>query len=288
MKLKRWIQCAMVASLVAVGGMANAEKLVFSDGLSLDLGPNTYVVSAKDTYFGKKFSKAVDSDKMFTSLFDEKEALDEIQKQKGAVPLLPDAEKNKAYLKTMSDIFKSASFHQVSYKEGDTWYQAMVMEGLVTKEQLTNWISYHKELLAFNISKLEKEKANPKTIETLKANLDKLNRDFQKDKPVTVEQMNKIMQTIANLKMGDDAWESKEVMISEKKGIVGNSKDPYVLTESKDTFSNGHMFLPLYVKALMVEKKEGYFGVSFVMDQPSGKRISKIIDKAMKGAHYEK
>lgn len=71
MKVKHWTCCVLTAALLSVGGMAQAEKLVLPDGLSLDLGANTYVVSGKNTYMGKKLGYVLDGKKPYDRFYED-------------------------------------------------------------------------------------------------------------------------------------------------------------------------------------------------------------------------
>lgn len=289
MKVKHWTCCVLTAALLSVGGMAQAEKLVLPDGLSLDLGANTYVVSGKNTYMGKKLGYVLDGKKPYDRFYEDyKKAVGEVQNEKGPAILLPDDAKNKKYLQLTGELFKNFSVHQVNLKEEGSWYQAILVEGTVTKEQLESMTAYSKELAQYNISKLEKEKADPKLIQFYKDQLAEIDKKDGKKKKYSAQELEQVIRTsLQQIKEGS-FWDFKIYSIDEKNGTVGKEKNEYSIGDVRLALIHDGFYMPLYEKAITVESKDTIHFALFIMDHPSGKKISKIVDKAMKGATYEK
>lgn len=289
MKVKHWTCCVLTAALLSVGGMAQAEKLVLSDGLSLDLGANTYVVSGKNTYFGKQIAKNMENADFISTLYARMmQVNEETNSRKGTIVFLPDEEKTKKFSQTMLDLMKTSHMYQVNLKEEGTWYQAMVMEGNITNEQLDFIQDYSKELVKYNISKLEKEKGDPELIKLLKEELKELEQGGLKSKVHSVEELNQRLGFSQKFMPDKMAWNYKVYSAQEKTGTLGKDKKEYALLEVRKTMTRGDFELPTCDTSLIITSKEGIHFIVFMMDQPSGKRISKIVDKAMKGATYEK
>lgn len=289
MNIKRWTCCALTAALLTVGGMAQAEKLVLSDGLSLDLGANTYVVSGKNTYMGKLMAKDMErtdiASIMYTKLM---EINEETRSKNGTVVFLPDEEKTKKFSQTMLELMKTSHMYQVNLKEEGTWYQAIAMEMKLTNEQLDFIQDYSKELVKYNISKLEKEKGDPELIKLLKEELKELEKGGLKSKSHSVEELNQRLGFAQKFMPGEMSWNHKVQSMKEKTGTLGKDKKEYTLLEIRKTMTRGDFEIPTCDTSIIITSKEGIHLIVFMMDQPSGKRISKIVDKAMKGATYEK
>lgn len=176
----------------------------------------------------------------------------------------------------------------MNLKEEGSWYQAILVEGTVTKEQLESMTAYSKELAQYNISKLEKEKADPKLIQFYKDQLAEIDKKDGKKKKYSAQELEQVIRTsLQQIKEGS-FWDFKIYSIDEKNGTVGKEKNEYSIGDVRLALIHDGFYMPLYEKAITVESKDTIHFALFIMDHPSGKKISKIVDKAMKGATYEK